>query len=102
MKHGEKVSRISVHYQEGKDGLKLLYEDDGVGIPKAIKPKIFAESFTTDKGFGYGLHLVKRMLEVYGWTIEEEGKPGKGVKFVITIPKTNPNGKENYRLDRKR
>jgi signal transduction histidine kinase len=98
LKHGEKVSRISVHYQEGKDGLKLLYEDDGVGIPKAIKPKIFAESFTTDKGFGYGLHLVKRMLEVYGWTIEEEGKPGKGVKFVITIPKTNPNGKENYQL----
>jgi PAS domain S-box-containing protein len=98
LKHGEKVSRISVHYEEGKDGLKLLYEDDGVGIPKAIKPKIFAEGFTTDKGFGYGLHLVKRMLEVYGWTIEEEGKPGKGVKFVMTIPKTNPNGKENYQL----
>jgi PAS domain S-box-containing protein len=98
LKHGEKVSRISVHYQEGKDGLRLLYEDDGVGIPKAIKPKIFAEGFTTDKGFGHGLPLVKRMLEVYGWTIEEEGKSGKGVKFVITIPRTNSNGKENYQL----
>jgi hypothetical protein len=27
------------------------------------------------------------MVAVYGWTITEEGEPGKGVKFVITIPK---------------
>jgi signal transduction histidine kinase len=26
------------------------------------------------------------MIEVYGWSIVEEGEPGKGAKFVITIP----------------
>jgi signal transduction histidine kinase len=26
------------------------------------------------------------MMDVYGWTITEEGEPGKGAKFVITIP----------------
>jgi len=26
------------------------------------------------------------MIEVYGWTITEEGEEGKGAKFVISIP----------------
>lgn len=30
--------------------------------------------------------LVKKRLDVYGWTITEEGKLGKGAKFVIMIP----------------
>jgi signal transduction histidine kinase len=98
LKHGEKVSQIRVHHEEGKDGLKLSYEDDGVGVPQAVKPKLFAEGYTTGKDSGYGLYLVKRMMEVYGWTIQETGTPGKGARFTITIPKTNQNGKENYRI----
>ena len=39
------------------------------------------------------------MVEVYGWTITGEGKPGKGAKINITIPKQNKNGKENYRIE---
>ena len=38
------------------------------------------------------------MIEVYGWKIEENGEPGKGVKFTIVIPKINKYGKENYQI----
>ena len=38
------------------------------------------------------------MIDVYGWIIEENGKPGEGVKFTITIPKLNKNGEENYQI----
>jgi signal transduction histidine kinase len=37
-------------------------------------------------------------MDVYGWKIEENGEPGKGAKFTITIPKQNSNGKENYQI----
>jgi PAS domain S-box-containing protein len=88
LKYGEKVSQIRVYYEEsGKDKLKLVYEDDGAGIPKAEKEKIFEESY--GKGTGYGLYLIKKTCEVYGWTIRETGKPGKGAQFTITIPKTS-------------
>jgi PAS domain S-box-containing protein len=87
LKHGKKVSQIKIHFEEGKDRLKLFYEDNGVGVPKANKPKLFHGGFTTGKGLGYGLSLIKSMMEIYGWTIEEEGEPGKGAKFVMTIPK---------------
>jgi PAS domain S-box-containing protein len=87
LKHGEKVSQIRVYYEEmGKDKLKLVYEDDGVGIPKAEKEKIFQEGY--GKGTGYGLYLIRKICEVYGWIIRETGRPGKGAQFIIIIPRT--------------
>jgi signal transduction histidine kinase len=78
--------------------MKLFYEDNGVGIPEANKQKLFTEGFTTGKGTGLGLFLIMKMVEVYGWKISEEGEPGKGVKFFMTIPKLGKNGKENYQI----
>jgi signal transduction histidine kinase len=78
-----------LHFTNEGDGVKLFYEDDGVGIPEANKPKLFLEGFTTGKSTGLGLFLTKKMVEVYGWSITEKGEPGKGAKFVITIPKVN-------------
>ena len=67
--------------------VKLVYENNSVGFPVADKSKLFHEGFSTRKGTGLGLFLIKKMTEVYGWTITEEGEPEKGVKFVITVPK---------------
>jgi len=97
LKHGERVGRIRAHYEEaGKDQLSLVYEDDGVGIPLAEKPKLFKEGY--GRGTGYGLFMIKRICEVYGWSIQETGEPGKGAHFTMTIPRTNQDGKQNYQL----
>jgi signal transduction histidine kinase len=97
LKHGERVSQIRAYYERaGNDQLRLVYEDDGVGIPKGEKKKIFMEAY--GKNTGYGLYLIKRMCEVYGWTIQETGKQGKGAQFTLTIPKLNKSGKATYRL----
>jgi len=98
LKHGEKTSRIEIHYEEtNQNELRLYYEDDGVGVPKTAKPSLFKEGFTTGKGTGYGLYLIKKIMEVYGWTIRETGTPGKGAQFTITMPRINHSGRENYK-----
>ncbi len=84
--HGEKVTQIRLHFSKGVDEVKLFYEDNGVGIPQANKSRLFEVGFTTGKGSGLGLALIKRMVEVYGWSIVEEGEEGRGAKFKITIP----------------
>src|SRR5665647_911079 len=86
LKHGEKVTQIRLHYTKESDELKLFYEDNGIGIPLANKSKLFDSGFTTGNGSGLGLYLVKKMMDVYGWKIEETGEPGIGAKFTITIP----------------
>ena len=86
LKHGEKVTEIRLHFSKKEDdGVKLVYEDNGVGIPETDKSKLFEDGFTTGKGTGFGLYLIKKMIEVYGWTVTE-GEPNKGAKFIITIP----------------
>jgi PAS domain S-box-containing protein len=98
-KYGKKTTTIRVYFEEtDQDCLKLIYEDDGVGIPLENKRSLFKEGFSTGGSTGFGLFLTKKMIDVYGWNIIEEGEPGKGVKFVITIPNHNKDGKENYQL----
>jgi signal transduction histidine kinase len=89
LKYGGKVTQIRLHLTKDGEGIKLFYEDDGVGIPGANKQKLFTEGFTTGKSTGLGLFLIKKMVEVYGWKISEEGEPGKGARFAISIPKVN-------------
>jgi len=98
LKHGGKARQIRTHYEIEGDRLRLFYEDDGVGLPPEAKARIFQQGYTTGMGTGYGLYLIKKITEVYGWTMEENGKAGKGARFVMTIPKTSPNVKENYRI----
>jgi PAS domain S-box-containing protein len=86
LRHGKNVSKIQLSYVQRDMEIKLVYEDNGIGIPQENKLKIFSGKFTTG-GSGLGLKLVKRMIEVYGWTITEEGIPGQGAKFIISIPK---------------
>ena len=67
--------------------LKILYEDNGCGIPLENKEKIFSPFYTTyPHGSGLGLSLVKWIIEGHGGTIYENGKPGKGVSFEILLP----------------
>ncbi len=89
LKHGEKTTQIKLSYKKEKDGVKLIYEDDGIGVPETDKLKIFVQVISSGKGTGLGLKFVSRMLEVYGWKITEEGTAGKGTKFVISIPETS-------------
>jgi PAS domain S-box-containing protein len=96
LKYGEKIKNIRVHYKEEENQLKLIYEDDGVGIPEEIRSNLFSKGF--GKGTGYGLYLIKRICEAYGWTIQETGKQGQGAQFTMTIPKISKDGKNSYQI----
>jgi PAS domain S-box-containing protein len=96
LKYGGKTSQIKIYYEEKNEYLKLVYADDGVGIPGNTKANLFQEG--CGKGTGYGLYLIKRICEVYDWTIQETGTQGAGVQFIMTIPKKNQEGKTLYKL----
>jgi signal transduction histidine kinase len=98
-KYGQKTTTIRVHFEKNDHGdLVLTYEDDGVGVPLENKAFLFKESYSTGGSTGFGLFLTKKMMDVYGWKLEENGEPEIGAKFTITIPKVNSNGKENYKI----
>ncbi|MDG6223004.1 MAG: PAS domain S-box protein [Candidatus Bathyarchaeota archaeon] len=85
LKHGKKVTSLALRYADLDDELVVFYEDNGIGIDETEKEKVFSEGY--GKGTGIGLHLVRLMCNVYGWSIDEVGVPGNGVQFRICIPK---------------
>jgi len=83
--HGETATRISLHCRETDDGLTLVFEDDGTGIPGHMKEKIFKKRCEGKPGMG--LFLVREILSITDISIRETGQPGKGARFEILAPK---------------
>jgi PAS domain S-box-containing protein len=87
-KYGKITKNVWVYSQGTSSGdLQLIYEDDGMGIPKNYKNQLFKQGFSTGGSTGFGLFLAKKIIQVYGWSIREEGEAGKGTKFIMTIPR---------------
>ena len=84
LRHGGKVTRITVSFREDPEGGVLVVEDDGVGISPGEKEKIFERGY--GKNTGWGLFLVREILAITGMTIAETGVQGKGARFEIRIP----------------
>lgn len=70
------------------DNIVITVKDTGMGIPDEVKPKIFQPLMTTkSKGQGFGLPVVKRLVEAQGGTISLESKVGEGTEFKLVFPK---------------
>ena len=82
-----KGGKLTIHaYKEANESV-ITVKDTGVGIPEAVKGKLFTPMFTTKaKGQGFGLPVVKRMTEALGGTVTFESQEGKGTTFIVRLP----------------
>ncbi|MEN8688251.1 MAG: response regulator [Desulfuromonadales bacterium] len=71
------------------DGAEALVtiSDTGGGIPKEHMNKIFDPFFTTkERGTGFGLSVVLRIVKTYSGRIHVESEPGQGTTFQVWLP----------------
>jgi PAS domain S-box-containing protein len=69
------------------DKAVVAVKDTGQGIPEEIRSKIFTPLFTTkSKGQGFGLAVVKRLVEALDGNITFESQTNKGTTFTIDFP----------------
>ena len=75
------------------DEITIEVIDNGVGIPKEDKSKIFQRFYRVDKarsrsvgGTGLGLAITKHIVNSLQGNISVESKLGEGSKFIVTIP----------------
>jgi signal transduction histidine kinase len=90
LKHGIRVTEVGLECITNETEDKLIYSDNGVGVPTKSKGKIFENAFSADGKSGHGLYLVRKILEEYGGSIKENGAQDVGARFEITIPKGGP------------
>lgn len=65
------------------DGVAI--EDDGPGIPEAERDDVFEPGYTTkERGTGFGLNIVRKVVGAHGWDIAVTGGVDGGARFEIT------------------
>lgn len=85
--------KVNVFIDKKDDDLLLSIEDNGIGIPKEVQPRIFEKFFRADnaiksetEGTGLGLYVSKMIIESSGGKIWFKSVKGKGTTFFISIP----------------
>ncbi|WP_196889273.1 sensor histidine kinase [Aureivirga sp. CE67] len=80
-------AEIKIELRKKRQNLQLLISDNGIGISKDIRDKIFVPYFTTrEKGAGIGLTLSKNIMEAnqgYIHLLDQE----KGTTFMLSFLK---------------
>ncbi|MEM0448309.1 MAG: PAS domain S-box protein [Methanomassiliicoccales archaeon] len=84
LRHGVRASKAVFYCVIENEELRLIYEDDGLGIPESDKERIFQRG--VGQNLGFGLFLSREILSITDIAIKENGVPGKGVRFIITVP----------------
>jgi len=84
LRHGERVRNVTVSNQTDGRNMKLIFQDDGKGVNTEEKGLIFKRGY--GKNTGYGLYMTVEVLGITDLSIIENGIPGRGARFEITIP----------------
>jgi len=87
VRHGGRIASIHIFTEESNDRHLIVCQDDGPGISDDVRPKLFTK--WEGEEHGYGLYLSKEILAITGISIRENGRPGQGARFEISVPKKN-------------
>jgi two-component system, NtrC family, nitrogen regulation sensor histidine kinase NtrY len=88
---GGKIT-VSTKLGDAGDRAVLVVEDNGPGVPRDVKDKIFTPYFTTKHakgGTGLGLAIVHRIVADHGGRIVLSDVTGGGARFTIELPLRN-------------
>jgi PAS domain S-box-containing protein len=81
--------RVSTEASQRPAGVRVSFEDSGVGIPEAALPRIFDPFFTTrEDGLGLGLFVCQNLVAEHGGRIQAESQVGAGATFTVWLPET--------------
>lgn len=88
----EQKPNIELTLSKDPNGFKLDVKDNGIGISKEHRKKIFGKFYRVPtgnihnvKGFGLGLSYVSNIVKAHGWKISVDSEPGIGSTFSLTI-----------------
>ncbi len=89
-RRSDRPCRVEVGATRDGDRWRIAVRDNGVGIPRAQRERVF-EMFTqvdpaAGKGHGVGLSTCRRIVDRHGGHIAAAETPGGGTTVVFTLP----------------
>jgi two-component system sensor histidine kinase RstB len=92
-KYASKKIVVSAQFQDGH--IMIHVDDDGIGIPPDDRESVFSAFTRLDRsrdratgGYGLGLAITRRVLELHGGTASADASPLGGARFTLAWPAT--------------
>jgi signal transduction histidine kinase len=82
--------QVILSWETDDQGLQVVVEDNGCGIPDNQIAAVFAPGYSTkgqSDGMGLGLFITKKVIEGHGGTISLVNRPEGGVRATVRFPR---------------
>lgn len=97
LKDYDGIREVSVFIQNTDQGITIIVDDTGPGMPDSVIEQIYAGHFTSKgEGHGIGLSLIKNILHQNHGLLDIASAPGEGSSFTISVHEKRP-GKESHK-----
>ena len=87
------IGGVRLSSARGAGEVLIEVSDTGIGIEAAKLPHIYDEFYQIEpvgagrrEGYGLGLSIVRRLVELLGLRLEARSEPGKGSVFTLRLP----------------
>jgi len=90
-------------FEISPDRICFIIRDNGMGMDRETREKMFTLFFTSkgSQGTGLGLFIANRVINQHGGTIDVESESRKGSRFTICLPKSRNNQSNTIHIPRK-
>lgn len=84
--------RVRIGARRLDDQVQFEIEDNGIGMDRETREKVFSLFFSSKgtEGTGLGLFIANKIAKSHGGDIKIESEEGKGTRFLVTLPKKQP------------
>jgi signal transduction histidine kinase len=87
--------RVIVHLRRDGNDVSIAVQDDGPGIPDALREQVFEPFFTTKaRGGGLGLAIARRTAEIHGGVLTLDCPPAGGTTMTLRVPASQTRASE--------
>jgi signal transduction histidine kinase len=93
IKYSNTGGTIFISATEAPHFVEIEVKDDGIGIEQKTRQKLFkidefhsTSGTNNEQGTGLGLLFCKEFIDLHGGQIQVKSEPGKGSRFIFTLP----------------
>ena len=85
----KKQHRVSFEVQGDADTVRFTVQDNGIGMDRETRERLFTLFFSSkgSEGTGLGLYIANRIVQKHEGRIEVTSTPDVGTRFVVTLPR---------------